>query len=126
MIVSLRSSLYNPETTVFIFVHCDLLRSSLYDLESTKSTFALRLGRPEGKANADSFIARYVSARCLRIYVILHLQFYTTHSHVDGVGACVSCAVQHITFQVSSVRYSHMLARIGPDVHRGYLVPMAA
>ena len=37
-----------------------LLRSSLYHLESTESIFAHRLGRPEGKANADSFVVRYV------------------------------------------------------------------
>ena len=70
MIVSLRSSLYNLETTVIIVVHCDLLRSSLYHPESTESILAHRLGRPEGKANADSFVFRYVFLRCLRIYVI--------------------------------------------------------
>ena len=75
MIVSLRSSLYNLETTVIIVVHCDLLRSSLYHPDSTEFVFAHRLGRPEGKANADSFVFRYVFLRCLRIYVISKVTF---------------------------------------------------
>ena len=38
-----------------------LLQSSLYHLESAESIVSHRLGRPEGKANADSFDVRYVS-----------------------------------------------------------------
>ena len=68
LVLLLRSSLYNPETTFFFIVL--LLRSSLYHPDSTEIIFAHRLGRPEGKANADSFVVRYASARCLRIYVI--------------------------------------------------------